>query len=108
MKITKSQLREIIREEIQNLTERITDPLKKGDFVSFVDVYRGEENKWYITYIDSTHVYLSLDKPTPGGSKSGFSIYHIRQLSDKSYYKDMVKWIESGNKKHINGKKYNG
>lgn len=103
MKLTKSQLREIIREELQNLTEGA----KRGDFVSYVDVYKGDETKWYITYIDSTHVHLSTTKPGTG-STSSFSTYHIRELSDKRWYGDMVKWMQSGNKKHIDGKKYNG
>jgi hypothetical protein len=101
MKLTKIQLKQMIREEIQKLAEQA----KKGDFVSFVHTYKGQQNKWYLTYIDSTHVYLSLDEPT-GGRISGMSTYHIQQLNDKSYYDDMVKWMDSGNKKHINGKTY--
>ena len=100
MKITKSQLREIIKEEIQKLSESAT----KGDVVSFIQQIDGGDMKWYIRYIDSTHVHLS----TKPDSTSSFSTYHIRELKDNPYYGDMVKWMESGNKKHIDGKKYKG
>jgi hypothetical protein len=99
MKITKTQLREIIREEIKLLNE---NKLQKGDFVRYYDKYYGGKMEWYIVYIDPTHVRVTTDKPT---STSGM-VAHVRQLQDRPYYRDMMKWIESGDKKHIDGKTY--
>jgi hypothetical protein len=103
MKLTKSALREIIREEIKSLRE---DTVERGDFIHYYDKYKGGKMDWYIVYIDSTHVRVTTEKPKEGErSTSGF-VAHIRQLQDRPYYKDMMKWIQTGDKKHIHGKTY--
>ena len=93
------RLREIIREELRSLSE---NKLQKGDFVKYYDKYKGGKMDWYIVYIDSTHVRVTTDKPT---STSGM-VGHIRQLQDRPYYRDMMMWIQSGDRKHIDGKTY--
>jgi hypothetical protein len=99
MKLTKTQLKEIIREEIKSLNE---NKLQKGDFVRYYDKYKGGKMDWYIVFIDETHVRVTTAKPP---TTSGM-VVHVRQLQERPYYKDMMKWIETGNPKHIDGKTY--
>lgn len=103
MKITKSVLREIIREEIQRLNE---NTLTKGDYIRYYDKFKGGKMDWYIMYIDSTHVAVTTDKPKGDKIPSGSFVAHIGQLKDRPYYRNMMKWMDSGDKKHIDGKIY--
>jgi hypothetical protein len=102
MKLTKSQLKEIIREEIQWLNE---NTLTKGDYIRYYDKFKGGKMDWYIVYIDSTHVRVTTDKPGSGSPTGGF-VAHVRQLQDRPYYRDMMKWMDTGDKRHIDGKTY--
>lgn len=103
MKITKTELRTIIKEELQRLNE---ETLQNGDYVMYYELENGKKYPWYIIYMDSTHVALSNTKPKPGERFSGMGVYHIGQLKHRDYYKDMVTWMKTGNKKHIDGKTY--
>lgn len=55
-------------------------------------------------YVDSTHVDVTNTEPK-NDRPSGF-VAHIGQLKHRDYYKDMVKWMKTGDKKHIDGKTY--
>lgn len=99
MKLTKRQLKEIIREEIKKLNKsqlKESAP-KKGDTVSFTDGI-----KWFMTYVDSSHVKLD-DRPN---ANTGSAMYHMGQLAKKPWYKDMEKWMDTGDAKFIDGKRY--
>lgn len=103
MKITKSQLKEIIREEISKLKKPLRESAKKGDVVSFTQrMPKGGNVKWFMQYVDSSHIKLNDDPKLGVGS----AVYHMKELEKKPFYDDMVKWMNSGNKKFIDGKKY--
>lgn len=46
---------------------------------------------WYITKIDGTHIRMSVNK-----KEDPFGIYHIEQLSHTPYYNDIKMWLCSG------------
>jgi len=98
----KSELRQIIREEIQRLSEGTPE---QGDYVKIYEKERGKKYPWYIMYVDSTHVDVLNREPKKDERPSGF-VAHVRQLKHRDYYDDMIKWMKTGDKKHIEGKTY--
>lgn len=55
------------------------------------DVYelKDGEDTWYLTYIDSTHFFLSNSKDFKGNA------YHIGQIKTKPYYDEVLNWLDS-------------
>jgi hypothetical protein len=96
----KSELRQIIREEISKLNESAPS---EYDVVKFYVSMRGVKYPYYLMYIDSTHTAISTKEPK-GKSTAGMGVYHISQLKDEVYYAAMVDWMRSGNATHINNK----
>ncbi len=83
-----SELRQIIREEI----------LKEARSKDKIEVnYMGY--KWTIQYMDGSHIKMGL------ANTNRYDVYNIDQLRDKSYYKDLVNWIENSDST-ISKKKY--
>jgi len=68
----------------------------KGDYVEVKEIIKGKEYSWYYVFDDTSHVLASMEKP--GKSAGKFPAYHIRQLKDKPYFKDLVSWMNTGNK----------
>jgi hypothetical protein len=63
------------------------------------DVYtlKDEEDTWYLTYIDSTHFFLSNTKEYKG------SAYHIGQFRARPFYNEVLSWLKSHKGQMANG-----
>jgi len=92
----KSELRQMIREEITTLFEAKTP--KKGALVdlNFMNM------EWEILFMDGSHIKMRKRDYSKAG---GYDVYNIDQLRDRSYYKDLVKWMQNGDTT-IENKKY--
>jgi hypothetical protein len=90
------------------LSESLTENKRPNeyDWVQYFVEYRGQKYPYYISYIDSTHVAIGMDKPK-GNSFSGMAVWHIGQLRDKEYYEPMLKWMKTGDDSQINKKSFN-
>jgi hypothetical protein len=105
-KITKNELRQIIREELHRINELGNeDAPSKGDYVKYYELEGGKKYPWYIMYVDSTHVDVTNKEPKKGQAPGAF-VAHIGQLKHRDYYNDMIKWMKTGDKKNIDGKTY--
>lgn len=71
--------------------------LKEGGSISENYVVKDGQDTWYLTYIDSTHFYLSNSKDFKG------SAYHVGQFRGEKYYDDVKSWLKSHNSKMANG-----
>jgi hypothetical protein len=71
--------------------------LKEGGSISENYVVKDGQDTWYLTYIDSTHFYLSNSKDFKG------SAYHVGQFRGEKYYDDVKSWLKSHNSKMAKG-----
>lgn len=81
------------------------NPLE-GAYVKYYEVENGKKYPWYIEYIDSTHVAMSMKDPNER-SGSNAAVYHIGQLRDKKFYNAMIHWMQTGDAKGIMNKSFN-
>lgn len=51
------------------------------------------ENVWYLTYLDSTHFFLSNSEDFKGNP------YHIGQFRDRPFYNEVNEWLKSETRK---------
>lgn len=51
----------------------------------------GRGNKWYLTYIDSTHFFMGLSPDDKGNP------WHIGQIRNEPYYNEVNEWLLSHN-----------
>ena len=64
-----------------------------GDVYKLID----GENTWYLTYLDSTHFFLSNTKEYKG------SPYHIGEFRSRPFYNEVLSWLNSNKGKMANG-----
>lgn len=64
-----------------------------GDAYKLID----GEDTWYLTYIDSTHFFLSNTKEYKG------SAYHVGEFRSRPFYKEVLSWLDSHKGKMANG-----
>ena len=55
------------------------------------------ENTWYLTYLDSTHFFLSNTKEYKG------SPYHIGEFRSRPFYNEVLSWLNSNKGKMAKG-----
>ena len=55
------------------------------------------ENTWYLTYLDSTHFFLSNTKDYKG------SPYHIGEFRSRPFYNEVLSWLNSNKGKMAKG-----
>jgi hypothetical protein len=71
--------------------------LKEGGSVNETFVVKDGQDTLYLTYIDSTHFYLSNTKSQKG------SAFHVAQFKGEKYYNDVLSWLKSYNTKMAKG-----
>ena len=64
-----------------------------GDVYKLID----GENTWYLTYLDSTHFFLSNTKEYKG------SPYHIGEFRSRPFYNEVLSWLNSNKGKMAKG-----
>jgi hypothetical protein len=69
----------------------------EGGGVGDVYTLKDEEDTWYLTYIDSTHFFLSNTKEYKG------SAYHIGQFRARPFYNEVLSWLKSHKGQMANG-----
>jgi hypothetical protein len=92
-----NELKEVIRGVVKEVLNEDKTP-KKGDRISV----REKTGAWIIEYMDSSHIKMAM---AWSGEPKKFAVYNVGQLKDKPYYKDLVSWMQTGDKK-IENKKY--
>lgn len=77
----------------------VTHPakLEKGGGVDNVKKIIDGDNVWYLTYIDSTHFFLSNSPDFKGNA------YHIGQFRGRPFYDEVNQWLKSFNKSYAKG-----
>lgn len=70
---------------------KVTESIDEDEEKCVTDVYelKDGEDTWYLTYIDSTHFFLSNSKDFKGNA------YHIGQFKTKPYYDVVLNWLHS-------------
>lgn len=101
----KSELIQIIREEIQRLQENVKRKPNKGEWVTVYDKNYGTSDPLTILYINSNKI--GVKRKSHSGSIYN-NVVNIRDLSTMRYYKDLLSWIKTGDDSHIDGKTYEG
>ena len=69
----------------------------KGGGVDKVYKLIDGENTWYLTYLDSTHFFLSNTKEYKG------SPYHIGEFRSRPFYNEVLSWLNSNKGKMAKG-----
>jgi hypothetical protein len=69
----------------------------KGGGVDNVKKIIDGDDVWYLTYIDSTHFFLSNSQDFKGNA------YHIGQFRGRPFYDEVNQWLKSFNKSYAKG-----
>lgn len=94
----KSELRQLIKEEIKKLNEAF----KYTDDTAMI--YVGDY-PWYLKKILYNHIKFVNSES--GLEHSGLGVAHIAQYRDEDFYKDVYDWLRGKiTSKELNGRKY--
>jgi len=100
-----NEIKEVIRGIVREVLNEDKTP-KKGDQISVGEKTLNAKtliaHTWIIEYMDSSHIKMAL---AWSGKPKKFAVYNVGQLKDKPYYKDLVKWMRTGDDT-IDQKKY--
>lgn len=94
--LEKDKSNKVLKIKIKLFEKELTKYAKGG---GVGDVYKliDGENTWYLTYLDSTHFFLSNTKEYKG------SPYHIGEFRSRPFYNEVLSWLNSNKGKMAKG-----
>jgi len=94
--LEKDKGNKVLKIKIKLFEKELTKYAKGGGVDKVYKLIDGE-NTWYLTYLDSTHFFLSNTKEYKG------SPYHIGEFRSRPFYNEVLSWLNSNKGKMAKG-----
>ncbi len=94
--LEKDKSNKVLKIKIKLFEKELTKYAKGGGVDKVYKLVDGE-NTWYLTYLDSTHFFLSNTKEYKG------SPYHIGEFRSRPFYNEVLSWLNSNKGKMAKG-----
>tara|TARA_R110000868_G_scaffold147305_2_gene368697 strand:- start:1294 stop:3186 length:1893 start_codon:yes stop_codon:yes gene_type:complete len=94
--LEKDKSNKVLKIKIKLFEKELTKYAKGGGVDKVYKLIDGE-NTWYLTYLDSTHFFLSNTKEYKG------SAYHIGEFRSRPFYNEVLSWLNSNKGKMAKG-----